>query len=483
MTTYQISGNWVIEGARAIEAIGEADVAVAGGGPAGLAAAVAAARTGARTVLIEKAAFLGGVATGSLMAAFVGSEMAAGIGLELMDRLAVMGGAPKWDAAPGRTGTTPFDPEVFKEVALDMVREAGVDLHLYTWAAGPIVIGGRVMGLMTESKSGRRAVLAKATVDCTGDADLAAAAGAPCLKGRESDGKMRPFALLFRLGGLDIPRIVRYVRENPEELQPQFRAGTLLKAGDEEVITRISGFYRLVEQAKRNGELYSECHYFRLEDLWVDRGTAICNTTRVYGVDGTDAGDLTRGEVAAREQIRKLVAFAKKYIPGCESAFLIDTAPFMGVRETRRIVGEYCLTDDDAYGDAQFADAIVTMREWLVCRPRPANLDIHMPDPIEGSPQDPIERYPERVRRESHTYQIPYRALIPKGVGGLLAAGRAISVSHTIDGTTRLMLICMRTGQAAGAAAALSARHGITPGDLDAEELRSLLIDQGMTGI
>ena len=467
MTTYQISGNRVIEGAREIEAIRETDVAVAGGGPAGLAAAIAAARAGARVVLIEREAFLGGVATGSIMAALVGSETATGIGLELMDRMAAKGGAPKWDSAPGRTGTTPFDPEVFKDAALDMVREAGVDLLLYTWVAAPIVVDGKVMGVMTESKSGRQAVLAKVAVDCTGDADLAAAAGTPCQKGRESDRKMRPFALLFRLGGLDIHKIVQYVKENPEELQPQFRTGTLLKVGNEEVITRVSGFYKLAEMAKMNGELYPECHYFRLEDLWVNRGTAICNTTRIYHVDGTNVNDLTKGEIEGRKQIQKLIVFAKKHIPGCESAFLIDTAPCLGVRETRRIIGEYSLTDEDVYGDARFEDAVATMYEALVRLPRPANLDIHMPEPIEGSPQDLIERYPEQVRRESHSYQIPFRALLPKGIDRLLVAGRAISVSHMIDSTTRLMLICMRTGQVAGVAAALATRQGISPKLLD----------------
>ncbi|MGE5597991.1 MAG: FAD-dependent oxidoreductase [Bacteroidota bacterium] len=483
MATYQILGDKVIEGARETGVLRKADVVVAGGGPAGLAAAVAAARAGAKVVLIERDAFLGGVATGSMMAALVGSGWATGVGLELMDRLADMGGAPKWDSAPGRTGTTPFDPEVFKDAALEMIHEAGVDLLLHTWAAEPIVVEGKAMGVMTQSKSGRQAVLGKVVIDCTGDADLAAAAGASCLKGRESDHRMRPFALLFRLGGLDIPKIVQYVSENPEELQPQFRTGTLLKVGDEEVITRVSGFYKLVETAKMHGGLYPECHYFRLEDLWVNRGTAICNTTRIYYVDGTNVNDLTKGQIEGRKQIRKLIAFARKYIPGCENAFLIDTAPSMGVRETRRIVGEYSLTDEDAYSDARFEDAITTMHESLVRRPRPANLDIHMPDPIEGSPQDLIERFPERVPRESHSYQIPFRALLPKGIDGLLVAGRAISVSHMIDSTTRLMLICMRTGQAAGAAAALSARKGISPRRLDYAELRSILVGQGMAGI
>ncbi len=478
MPNYEVLEDKVIENSRELEVIKNVDVIVAGGGPAGLAAAIASARMGAKTVLIERAAFLGGVATGSMMAAFVATNWATGIGLEIIDKLAEKGGAPKWDPKINRTATTPFDPEVLKDVTLEMALEANVDPMLYTWIAGPIVVGDKVRGIVTESKSGRQAILGKVIIDCTGDADLAVKSGAPFMKGRETDQRMRPFALLFRLGGLNVPKIVQYVKENPEELQPQYREGTLLKVGDEEVITRISGFYNLVEKAKENRELYPECHYFRLENIWVNRGTAVCNTTRVYNVNGTNTEDLTRGEIVARKQIRELVSFAKKYIPGCENAFVIDVAPYIGVRETRRIMGEYYLTDEDAYRDAKFEDAIMTLKVSLVKKPAPLNLDVHMPEPIEGSSQDLLERYPDRVPREPHEFQIPYRVLLPKNIDNLLVAGRSISVSHMIDGMTRNMVVCMRMGQVAGVTAALSVKHNVSPKNLDFSTIKEALINQ-----
>lgn len=473
------AGNSIIEEPRHLTVATEADVLVAGGGPAGIAAAIGAARAGANVVLSEQSGFLGGVATGAMMAALVGSSMATGVGLELIQRLADIGAAPGWPGPPKRSETTPFDPEAFKTVALDMVREAGVRPLLYTGAVGPVIIEGKTCGIITESKSGRQAMLSQMIVDCTGDADIAVGAGASYMKGRESDGRMRPFALLFRLGGLDIPTLIRYAEEHPDQIQPQHRHGTRLKAGDEEVVTRISGFYQLVEAAKAAGEFPSDLHYFRLENLWVDRGTAICNTARVYGVDGTDANDLAQAEIAARRQIENLFAFVRRHLPGGEHAFLIDVAPRLGVRETRRIVGEYSLTDEDAYRDATFDDAILEFGVTLVTRPRPAALDVHMPEPIEGSEQDLLERYPERVPGEPHRFQIPYRVLLPRGVDNLLVAGRAISVSHMMDSWTRNMLICMRTGQVAGVAAALATKLKTQPRDLDFSAVRKALSKQG----
>lgn len=483
MPGLQLAEGTVVESSKEIPVIARADVVVAGGGPAGLTAAVAAARQGATVVLIENNSFLGGVATGAMMAALVGSHWATGIGVEIIDKLADKGAAPHWKNEPGRTATTPFDPEAFKQVALELVSQEGIHLMLYSLAVQPLVIEGRAHGVIVESKSGRQAVLGKVLIDCTGDADLAARSGAAISKGRETDQKMRPFALLFRLGGLDIARIRAYVQEHPEELQPQYREGTVLKTNGETVISRISGFYALVEQAKQQGQLFPECHYFRLENLWVERGTAICNTTRIYDVDGTDAADLTQGEVAGRRQIDALIAFAKKYIPGCENAFLLDVAPRIGVRESRRIIGEYCLTDEDAYNDAAFPDAIMTMKAALVKRPVPKNLDVHMPEPIEGSQQDLLERYPEQVPREQHTYQIPYRVLLPKGVAGLIVAGRSIAVSHMIDGSTRNMLVCMRMGQVAGVAAALAAHGDVCPKQVDIQQLRETLAAQGLADL
>jgi hypothetical protein len=470
----------IAEPSRSIPVAAEADVVVAGGGPSGIAAALGAARAGAAVALVEQSSFLGGVATGAMMAAFVGSSHAVGVGAEIIARLAERGAAPRWPGPAGRSQTTPFDPEALKSIALEMVSEAGVQLWLYTNAAAPAMIDGRVGGLITESKAGRQAVLGARVIDCTGDADIAVAAGAPFMKGRESDGAMRPFALIFRIGGLDVDALARYAEEHPEEIQPQHRHGTRLRAGSEEVITRISGFYELVEEAKARGEYPPDLHYFRLENLWVQRGTAICNTTRVYGVDGTDPRDLTRAEVAARAQVECLIGFIRRSLPGGENVFLIGVAPRLGVRETRRIVGEYSLTDDDAYGDARFDDAILEFHSRLVKRPRPPELDVHMPEPIEGSPQDLLERYPERVPTEEHRFQIPYRVLLPRGLDNVLVAGRTISVSHMIDSWTRNMFICMRTGQVAGVAAALSARGGVQPREVAFTALRDELTRQAM---
>ena len=477
--SYLIKDNTVFEGERTIKVLDQVDVVVAGGGPAGIAAAVSAARQGANVILLEGHSFLGGVATSVMMLALVGSSWSHGFAREIMDRMAEKGGAIKWEPEKRTNETTPFDAECFKEIALEMCLESGVKVYLYTQACDPIVIDGKVCGVITESKNGRLAVLGNTVIDCTGDADLAFRAGAPCMKGRESDQVMRPFSLLFRVGGLDIERIVDYVKNNPLELQPQHTHDTRHKIGNETIITRISGFYDLVEKAKRIGELYDWIHYFRFESLFVERGIALCNTIRIYYVDGTDASDLTKGEIIGRQQMTKLMEFMHKYIPGCENAYIIDVAPHIGVRETRRIIGEHYLTDDDAYSDRHFDDSIMTCDGSLVNRDLLKTLDVHMPDPIEGSDQDLLEKYPERVPRERHSYQIPYRVLQPKDIDNLLVAGKTISVSHMIDGRTRNMIVCMCMGQVAGVAAALSAQSAKSPKALPFNKIKEALLEQG----
>lgn len=470
---------FVLEKEKKLAVLATADVVVAGGGPAGFVAAIAAARVGASVVLLEDKGYLGGVATAVMMTALVGSSWSRGISRELMDRMADAGGAPRWEPEKRTNQTTPFDAECFKETALSMCLEAGVQLFLYTRACAPYEEGGVVKGVITESKKGRTVVLARQVIDCTGDADLAAQAGAQMMVGRETDGAMRPFAMLFRLGGMDIPKLLEYVRENPDELQPQHTHDTMQSAGGEPLVTRVSGFYKLVEQAKAADDLYDHIYYFRLETLWPERGVAICNATRIYHVDGTDPADLTRGEIEARRQIRKLVSFARKYIPGCENAFLLDVAPAMGVRETRRIVGDIYVTDEDAYADAQYEDTIMTIQSGLVPREMRKQLDVHMPDPIEGSDQDLLEKHPDRVPREPHTFQLPFRMMVPKGIDNLLVAGRTVSVSHMIDGSTRNMIPCMIFGQAAGVGAALCALHGYSTHAVPVEALRTELTRQG----
>jgi hypothetical protein len=477
---YQIKEGKIIEESQELSCI-STDVVVAGGGPAGFSAAVSAARAGAKVTLVESRTFLGGVATQAMMAALVGARGADGISRELIDEMTKLGGAPSFTEDRKRVDTIPFDPEIFKQAALEMVINAGVKLLFYTNVCGPIVINGECKGIIVENKAGRSAILAKQTIDCTGDADLAYRAGVPCNVGRPGDNKTRPLTLIFRLGNIEVSKMVDYVEKNPEEVQPHYRGATPLTFnGSEKVLPRISGFYKLVEEAKANGDLYDEIYYFRLENLQIDRKIAYCNTVRVYYLNGTNPEDLTKAEIEARRKIQKIYAFARKYIPGCENSFIIDLSSSLGVRETRRIVGEYQVTDEDAYGNKMFDDAFMTSNGRLVTRPRPPELDVHMPDPIEGSEKDWLERYPEKVPYEPHTYQLPFRCLIPKDMKNMLVAGRSISVSHMIDQHTRNMIPCMRFGQVAGTGAALSALNNVSPKDMDFSLVRKELIHQGL---
>jgi len=479
MVNYKLVNGKVIEGERELPTV-STDVVVAGAGVGGFSASLAAARAGAKVMLVDSHSFIGGVATQAMMAAFVATNHIDGISRDLLDELAKFGGAPDYNT-PRKVGNIPFDPEIFKTVALDMVLKAGVKVLFYTQVCEPVIINGEVKGVVIETKAGRSVILAKQTIDCTGDADLVYRAGGEVNFGRQGDNKTRPITLLFRLGNVDVYKIMEYVEKNPEELQPQYRGSKpLIFNGNEEVVQRLSGFYKLVEEAKAKGELYDEIHYFRLENLQVNRRIVYCNTARAYNLNGTNPEDLTQAEIILRKQILKIVAFARKYIPGCENSFLIDISSSLGVRETRRIVGEYTVSEDDAYNDCKFDDAFMTVKGNLVKRPRPIELDVHMPEPIEGSEKDWLERYPERVPNEPHTYQLPYRCLIPKGIRNLLVAGKIIGVCHMLDGFTRNMIPCMRFGQTAGTAAALAARKGITPKDLAFSEIKTELIRQGL---
>ncbi len=456
---YRTEGASVAEPARMLPVVAEVDVVVSGGGPAGLGAAVGAARQGAKTLLIERNAFLGGAATAALMAVWnMPLEHMSGFAHELTSRLIARGGAV------GGGPATPFDPEQFKEVALEFVQENNIQLLLYSNVVAPIVNNGLVGGVVVENKGGRQAILAKEVIDCTGDADLAAAAGVPFVKGRESDGKMRPMTVLMHLGGLDLPRMVEYARSHPEEfdLDPHFQMLDL-----EHGMVRFAGFFSHVREAHERGELDPSLHYLRFEGVQVDRGMAFLNTVRVYGVDGTDAFDLTRAEIEARRQIKQLLAFVRKRIPGCEGCYVVETSSSIGVRETRRIRGKHVLVEEDIASGRTYPDTIA--RLWRFHTP---GVEMHSPDPVEGSPEDPLHR---QIHRPLISFEVPYRCLLPTEVDGLLVGGRAISQDHSADGWTRGMYACMVTGQAAGTAAGLAALRGVSAASLDVRELQQAL--------
>ncbi len=449
----------VIEPLRNVPVARETDVLVVGGGIAGVMAALASGRSGARTLLVERFGSLGGTGTAAMMNLFyVPYAASRGLVRELFDRLIARGGA-----IPGEFVV--YDPELYKVTALDMLAEARVDVLLHTLVSDVIMEGSRLRGIVIENKSGRAAITGRVTIDASGDADVAARAGAPYIKGRESDGKMRPMTLIFRMGGVDVPRLVEYVRAHPEDFSPD-PLQNMLDLGHHMI--RIFGFFKLVEAAKARGELWPDCYYFRVESVLPERGVLTVNATRIYGVDGTRAEDLSRAEIETRRQMLQLAAFARRDIPGFERSFILDSASTIGVRETRRIRGEYVMTEDDILAGRHYDDVVAVDAN----QQNPRQQGGHPPDGKEGGPQDVEAR--ELVAR-MFVYEIPYRALVPQDVEGLLVAGRCISVDHHADVYTRNQGSAMATGVGAGVAAALAVQTRTLPRHVDIHAVRDRL--------
>ncbi len=460
----------VIEPLRDVPVAYDTDVLVVGGGIAGVMAALASGRSGARTLLVERFGSLGGTGTAAIMNLFyVPYAASRGLIRELFDRLIARGGA-----IPGEFVV--YDPELYKVTALDMLAEARVDVLLHTLVSDVIMEGSRLRGIVVENKSGRAAITSGVTIDASGDADVAARAGAPYIKGRESDGKMRPMTLIFRMGGVDVPRLVEYVRAHPEDFS---RDPLQFMLDLEHHMIRIFGFFKLVEAAKARGELWPDCYYFRVESVLPERGVLTVNATRVYGVDGTKAEDLSRAEIETRHQMLQLAAFARKSIPGFERSFILDSASTIGVRETRRIRGEYVMTEDDILEGRRYDDAVAVDAN----QQNPRQQGGHPPDGKEGGPEDLEAR--ELVAR-MFVYEIPYRALVPQDVEGLLVAGRCISVDHHADVYTRNQGSAMATGVGAGVAAALAVQAGAPPRHVNIRavqtRLRALGVDLDLLG-
>ena len=454
----------VQEPARDLPIAQTPEVLVVGGGIAGFMAALAAGRSGARTLLVERFGSLGGTGTAAMMSLFyVPYAASRGLVRELFDRLIAQRGA-----TPGEFVV--YDAEIYKVTALDMLAEAGVQVLLHTLVSDVILKGNTLRGIVVENKSGRQAILSPVAIDASGDADLAARAGAPYVKGREADSKMRPMTLIFRLGGVDVRRLVEYVRAHPEDFSPDPLQCMLDLEGQ---MVRIFGFFKLVEEAKARGELWPECYYFRVECVLPARGVLTVNATRVYGVDGTKAEDLSRAESETRHQMLQLAAFARKYIPGFERSWIVDSASTIGVRETRRIRGGYIMTEEDILAGRHYEDVVAVDAN----QQNPRQQGGHPPDGKEGGPQDIEAR--ELIAR-MFVYEVPYRCLVPQEVDGLLVAGRCISVDHHADVYTRNQGSCMATGEAAGVAAAVVAADTVPPRSVDVAKVQAGLRKLGV---
>ena len=439
------------------------DVLVVGGGNAGCAAALAAARAGARTMLVERYGFLGGTATAAMVGPWMtfhsGPErIVGGIAQEIVERLIALGGSPGHvpDASDYVPTVTPFDPEIHKALLFDLMRESGVRLLLHALVVDALRDdSGAVSGARFATVGGPREIRARVTIDATADAFVAAAAGCELQQGDER-GRVQPASLMFRLSHVDLAALAAYVRARPEQLRSSLPAAERTPAA----LTAVAGLYELWAQAQAEGiDVPRELVSF-FATPYPDEVTV--NMTRVTDIDPLDPDDLTRAEIEARAQAMRLVAFFRARVPGFENARIAATATQIGVRESRRIAGVYTLTRDDIVAGRTFDDAVARSAYPI---------DIHNPS---GSGTT-THRLPPGT-----SYEIPYRCLVPRAVDGLIVAGRCISTTHEALASTRLTPTVMTLGQAAGTAAALALESGVAPRAVAARALRERLIAAGV---
>jgi hypothetical protein len=447
----------------------EADVLVAGGGPTGVAAALSAARSGARVLLVERLGFLGGSATAAQVPAFAPFSdrtraVVRGIGWEVLTAMLARTGRPIPDPDAyetpqdrARMDWVPIDVEVLKGVYDDLCETAGVEILFHAFV--PEVVkrpergeGAYLHGVVLANKGGLSLARAKVFVDATGDADLAARAGCPFEQG-DDGGNTQGMTLCFTVANGSREAYLGYVYQT----------------GD--------GFLaRLVAEARAAGE-YDLPDASLVGMSFKNETVAGINMGHVYGHDGTDARSLSRAEREGRRVVQKLLPFLRKYVPGQQELFLVSTGPMIGVRETRRIVGDYRLTLDDYLACRTFPDDIARSAYFI---------DIHAVTTEQAARAKTIsDTHGERAERRSYalppgqSHGIPYRCLLPQGVENLLVAGRSLSADRAVQGAARVMPFCFAMGEAAGLAAALAARGTGRVRDVDVSELRVRLRAQG----
>ncbi len=442
-----------------------ADVVVVGGGPAGLCAAVSAARQGVKVILVEQGGFCGGMATRGLVGPFMtcydrdGKNMIIrGIFEEIVNRMVERGYAihpskvragtafTSWITV-GHEHVTPFEPEGLKLILDEMLEEAGVKVLYHTDFLRPMLQNGAITGVLVSSKRGMEMIDAKVVVDCTGDGDVAARSGVPYEMGNEELGLMQPATMFFHICNTD-----------PEKIEADIQANIHHFYRKDGVNYR--SFHWRVAEAKAAGDWSLKrvsIGLFRMPkpDEWC------VNTSRLMGVDATDNESLTRAEIDGRKQADEILRFLQKYVPGCENAKIMSTGSYVGIRESRHIRGDYRLTAEDLLQCKVPEDSILLAAN---------SVDVHGRFGPTSNEYVPIN---------GDYYGVPYRSLIAKGIEGLLLAGRCVSADSTAAGAIRVMPPCMAMGQAAGTAAAMSVKEGCTPRALDAQKLRAQLKKDG----
>lgn len=423
----------------------DTDVLVVGGGPSGIAAAVAAAKNGARTLIIEQRGFLGGMGTAALVPAFCPftdheKPVVRGIGLELMENMKRNCNDQYRELYDKQLDWVPIDLEVLKLVYDDALLDSGAELLYHTFV-GQVCMdpsGTRIEGIVIVNKSGRSFVKCSYVIDATGDADIAAMAGVPFHKGGER-GELQPGTMCYLLTNVDRIRFNQYLQESGDGAQIPIA----------------------VQKAQANGDL-AEGRKEVSGFSWISDYLVGINFGHIFNIDGTKAEDLTRGAIEGRKKVQEQLRFLRTYVPGFENAHLVSTGEQIGIRETRRIVGDYVLTQEDFMEMRTFHDDIARNAYFI---------DIHMATSKDNMA---IQHLPP-----GKSHGVPYRCLLPVGIDNLWVAGRAASSDRVVQGSLRVMPNCFAMGQAAGPAAYLASLNGSTSRQVSIEELQRRLISQG----
>lgn len=475
----------------------ETDVLVVGGGTAGFVAAIAAARNGAKVILLEQRDHLGGTHSGGLVlmirsmrhmraprdwsekkvmmtsyeSSYEDEQLVRSIAQEYIDRMLDAGAA--WGVKGQATARQMFDPEIAKWMIEQMVLEAGVDVWFYSQSTEVIMSGDAVQSVIVENLQERIAVRAKVTIDATGNGDVCAAAGADFEQGDPEAGHCQPLSLYFAVGGVNLDRTLAYVKDHVGEFGRDY-VDTLLRLYGEGKPITLFPLKSRVREALENGDYPVP---YGIAEVNPDTLSSLArpifragkfryemtyhNLDMAYNVDATDRKELTRATIAMRDIAVRMVGFYRKYVPGYEDAYLVHTAQVVGIRDSRRIVADYTLTREDVLAGRHFDDGIGRYGSVV---------DVH-----------------DKSGKESLTlaevggsgwFHIPYRVLLPRGVRNLLIAGRCMSADYVAQGCTRSQAACMMTGQAAGTAAVLAIRAGVEPRAVDIDALKKTLVAQ-----
>ena len=416
--------------------VADVDVLVCGGGPAGIGAALCASREGASVMIVEMGGCLGGIATAGMMSHW-GGESSSKVMQEIFVRSREMDLGYSWidENNPGKN-SIPHDIQMI--VLEEMMQEECVKILYYSMVCDAIVENGRIVGVTVQNKSGKGFIRAKCVIDATGDGDVAASAGVPFVKGRESDGKMQPCTLMFKIGGVDYDRAVF---PHSFETTVETEKGELQALGDK-LLPFPAGHVLLYRQP--------------------EPGTVCVNMTNAIGIDGTDAESVTQGMMTCRSQIMPIIRFLREYAPGYEKCWLMSSASLLGIRETRHFEGIESLSAEDIL-EANYHDNWIVRRAYF-------NFDVHN---LTGSSLDKTGI--QKEWKQTGTYTIPYGCLLPKNVEGLLLSGRNISGSHLAHSNFRIMSVCIALGEAAGVAAALSVKQGKRLRDIDVKDIQKRL--------